>query len=226
MKTNRVLWGLALIVVGVIFGLNAMGYTDINIFFDGWWTLFIIVPCVSGLLRGKEITGNLWGLAIGLVLLGAAQGLLDFRIIRKLAFPAILVICGAAILVKAMIGDRGARKFVEQHRHETGNQDYWATFSSQNLSFSGERFRGVKLTAVFGGIKCDLRGALLETDVVVDATAIFGGVTIIVPQGYRVRLVSNSIFGGVSEDVPHASQEGLITVFVNGNCLFGGVNVK
>lgn len=226
MKTNRILWGLGLIAVGVIFGLNAMGYTDIDLFFDGWWTLFIIVPCLSGLLKGREVTGNLWGLAIGLTLLATAQGFLDFQILRKLAFPAILVIFGVAILVKAMVGDRAARKFVELHRHDIGDQDYWATFSGQNLSFSGEKFRGAKLTAVFGGIKCDLRGALLETDVVVDATAIFGGVTVIVPQGYRVRVVSNSIFGGVSEDVPHASQEGLITVFVNGNCLFGGVSVK
>ena len=43
-KIESILWGLVLIVVGVIIGLNTMGITNINIFFDGWWTLFIIVP--------------------------------------------------------------------------------------------------------------------------------------------------------------------------------------
>ena len=42
-KIESILWGLVLIVVGVIIGLNTMGITNINIFFDGWWTLFIIM---------------------------------------------------------------------------------------------------------------------------------------------------------------------------------------
>ena len=42
---SNVLWGFVLIIIGIVFGLNALDITDINIFFDGWWTLFIIVPC-------------------------------------------------------------------------------------------------------------------------------------------------------------------------------------
>ena len=45
-KISNLLWGCIFIVVGVIFGLNALNITSINIFFDGWWTLFIIVPCI------------------------------------------------------------------------------------------------------------------------------------------------------------------------------------
>ena len=41
---SRILWGIVLIFIGVIWGLNRTGVADINIFFDGWWTLFIIVP--------------------------------------------------------------------------------------------------------------------------------------------------------------------------------------
>ena len=43
-KFRNILWGLVLIILGLIFGGNALGITDINLFFDGWWTLFIIVP--------------------------------------------------------------------------------------------------------------------------------------------------------------------------------------
>ncbi len=38
--------GLILIAIGVIIGLNTLNITDINIFFDGWWTLFIIIPSI------------------------------------------------------------------------------------------------------------------------------------------------------------------------------------
>ena len=48
-NVRNVLWGIVLIAVGVIIALHAFGVADISIFFDGWWTLFIIVPCTVGL---------------------------------------------------------------------------------------------------------------------------------------------------------------------------------
>lgn len=68
-KVSSVILGLLLIVVGVIFALNALNIADIDIFFDGWWTLFIIVPCGVGLFTEREKTGNLIGIAIGVFLL-------------------------------------------------------------------------------------------------------------------------------------------------------------
>ena len=37
---SRILWGIVLVLLGIIWGLNATGVTNIDIFFDGWWTLF------------------------------------------------------------------------------------------------------------------------------------------------------------------------------------------
>ena len=49
---TKILWGTALIAVGGIIALNAFEITGIELFFDGWWTLFIIVPCLVG-ISGK-----------------------------------------------------------------------------------------------------------------------------------------------------------------------------
>lgn len=43
--------GIVLIILGPIVGGNTLGITNINIFFDGWWTLFIIVPCFIAYLK-------------------------------------------------------------------------------------------------------------------------------------------------------------------------------
>ena len=48
-KIENTVIGLILIIIGVIIGLNAFHITNIDLFFDGWWTFFIIVPCVFGL---------------------------------------------------------------------------------------------------------------------------------------------------------------------------------
>ena len=68
-KVSNIIWGLLFIVIGTIFALNALEITDIDIFFDGWWTLFIIIPCAVGLITERDKTGNLIGLAIGVFLL-------------------------------------------------------------------------------------------------------------------------------------------------------------
>ena len=99
-KFGNVLWGLVLIVVGGIFGLNALGITDINIFFDGWWTLFIIVPTFIGLVTDNDKIGNLIGLIIGLIMLFACRGLFDFKLIWKLILPLIFVIIGLSLIFK------------------------------------------------------------------------------------------------------------------------------
>lgn len=58
---SKMLWGIVLIVIGIAIALNALNIANINFFFKGWWTLFIIIPCLIGLFdretEGK--TGNL-----------------------------------------------------------------------------------------------------------------------------------------------------------------------
>lgn len=65
-KVEHILWGLVFIAAGLIIGGNSLGIIDVNLFFNGWWTLFIIVPCFISLLTEKEKTGNIIGLVIGI----------------------------------------------------------------------------------------------------------------------------------------------------------------
>ena len=79
MKRTNILLGIVLIVLGIILLLKAFGIADINIFFDGWWTLFIIVPAAIGLFTDKDKTGNIIALVIGVLLLLASRDLISFE---------------------------------------------------------------------------------------------------------------------------------------------------
>ena len=226
MSKKNIFWGVVLVLLGLIFGLNALGITDINVFFDGWWTLFIIVPCFVGLFTERDKTGNLIGLGIGVALLLACRDILSFQLLWKLLLPAVLVIVGFSIILKGTFTDKAARQFVLENKNDPQARDYCATFSGQKLNFYGERFNGARLNAIFGSVKCDLTGSVIDHDVVVDCCAVFGGIDVIVPENYRVKICANSIFGGVSEEKPHNKQEGAVTVYINGSCVFGGVSVK
>ena len=78
------LWGLVFIILGLVVGLNALGITNINLFFKGWWTLFIIVPCFIDLFNNKDKVGNCIGLIFGILLLLSCYDLFSFDIVFKL----------------------------------------------------------------------------------------------------------------------------------------------
>lgn len=226
-KSTGVLWGIVLIGLGIIFALNALNVTDIDIFFDGWWTLFIIVPCGIGLINEKEKTGNLIGLLIGVVLLLGCLDVLRFDLVGKLIFPVILVVIGVSFIFKTTMGSKTRKEIkIIVDKNNTAKEEYCSTFSSQNLNFDGQEFKGTGVSAVFGGIKIDLTGAVITEDVVINASAVFGGVDIIVPTEYNVKVDSNSIFGGVSTKRSTKPIEGAPTVYVNATCVFGGVDIK
>ena len=57
----------------------------------------------------------------------------------------------------------------------------------------------------------------------IDATAIFGGIDILVPENVIVKVQSTALFGGVKSK--HEGKEGFV-VYVKGTAVFGGIEVK
>lgn len=225
-KLSKILWGVVLILVGGIFALNAFGITNFEIFFDGWWTLFIIVPCFIGIFSEREKTGNIIGLLTGIFLLLCCQNVLSFGVFWKLVIPAIIVIIGLKLIFSAVLGDKATKMIAVSRQNGNNVKTGCATFSGQDLNLDGEVFEGAELNAVFGGVKCDIRNAIIEKDCAITASAIFGGIDIFVPDNVNVKIISNSIFGGVSEKKHHPYVENAVTVYINATCIFGGVEIK
>lgn len=224
MKISNSLWGIVLIVLGVIFGLNALDITNINVFFDGWWTLFIIVPCFINLFTEEDKTGNLIGIVIGLCLLLGCQDILKFELIWKLMFPFILVMFGLSLIFKDTINSK-IKKEIKKLSKNT-DKEYCSTFGSQMVEFDNEEFKGCNLNAVFGSTKCDLKEAIIKEDCVINASAIFGSVTILVPKDVNVKITSTPIFGGVSDERKKKVKDAKITIYINATCMFGGIEIK
>ena len=130
-KINKVLWGVFFIVIGVIIGTNALGITNINMFFKGWWTLIIIVPCFVGLFSNENEgkIGNLVGILIGVGLLLSANGLISFDLIMKMILPLILVAIGLSLIFNETIKSKVSKKGKEGRKN--GLENIVATFAEQ-----------------------------------------------------------------------------------------------
>lgn len=224
-NARRVIWGVILIAVAVLFALKALEIVKIDGLFRGWWTLFIIVPCGIGLFTEREKTGNLIGLIIGLLLLLKSREILPgFVDIWKLILCAVVLVVGLNMLLTGLFGKtekeivRLTKERVERERKGC------AVFSGCDMRLGGEVFEGADLLAVFGGVECDLRDAIIEKDCVIRASVVFGGIDILTPSNVNVKVDSVCIFGGFSNKKPLIPDAP--TIYVSGVTAFGGVDIK
>ncbi len=228
-KVKDILWGLVLIAVGIFVTLEILdlGFT---IFFDGWWTLFIIVPCTIGLFTEKNKFGNLFCILIGIGLFFVVRDKIDLLTLGKLLVPVLLILLGIHIIFRTFFQKKQTTLSAEAKRPQqtTGKTDaeYTSMFSGDDINYNGQLFEGTSLTALFGGIECDLRGAIITHDVEISATAIFGGIDIFVPTNVRINIDSSASFcGGVSNKAKIADASApCITIRSTG--IFGGIEIK
>ena len=224
-KFSNILWGLLFIVLGVMIGLNSFGVTNINFFFDGWWTLFLIIPCFIEFFRSKIKVLNVIGIATGVALLLFCQGIFSLEMLWKLALPTILVLIGVALVFKdAIFAPKSAP--ARKRSDKKGQEDKYSTsFSSKSIKYDGQVFYGNDLSATFGSITCDLRNAIINEDIIINANATFGSIDILLPLGVNVDIKSSGI-GGTYNNTNRDTIAGAPTVFVSSMCLLGNVELK
>lgn len=226
---KSIIWGIVLVTLGVLLGGRAAGLFDFDIFFDGWWTLFIIIPCFIGLLTEKGArVSNMIGLGVGVLLLLACQDVIAFDMFWKLLVPGIIIIIGLALIFKNLFAKQFNDKVkeIKKDLKDGANGEEIAAFSGQNVNMDGEEFKGKKISAVFGGFKLDLRGAKIDKEAVVEASAVFGGIEIFVPEKSVVKIKSNSAFGGIKKTHKDSDDKGAPVIYINGSAVFGGIEVK
>lgn len=225
-KFSGIIWGIVLITVGILFAGKSLHLFDFDIFFDGWWTLFIIIPSFIGLITDKDKSGSLIGLTAGVLLLLACQKVIAFDLVWKLLVTAIIIIIGFSLLFKSIF-NKNICGGVKKSNNKIGKDDtITAIFSSQDLNADGQEFNGTELTAIFGGIDLDLRNAKIKDGATINATAIFGGIDIKVSDDVEIVLKSDSVFGGADNTKSDSKKDKKNRLYINATCIFGGLEIK
>ncbi len=104
-KLFGVVLGILIAAAGVLYALSSFNIISFDVSFNGWWTAFIIVPSIYGLITSKDKAGNLIALCVGICLLLAARDIIDYGMIWKLLLPAVIVLIGIKIVVKSLQGE-------------------------------------------------------------------------------------------------------------------------
>ena len=215
MNKKNLFWGIVLIVVGILFLGRNMNWWNFSIFFEGWWTLFLIVPSIISLVRKESMGTSFLILVLGVLMLLASQEVIEWSTIWKVFLPIIIMVVGLSIIF-------GNRK-VKTKKVKGNAKEYVAIFSGVD-EMIGKIESDFKVTSVFGGVELDMRDVKLEEDLIIDCFTLFGGIDIRLPKDVKVEVNGLPIFGGV-ENKYRNNDEAKVTIYINHTTIFGGVDL-
>ena len=212
MNRKNIFWGLLLIIVGVLFLGRNMEWWDFSLFFRGWWTLFLIIPSLIGLIKRESIGCSFLVLILGILMLLASQDIIEWSIIWKIFVPLIIIVVGLSII----FGNKRVRSV------RANAKEYVAVFSGIDEIIK-EIKSDFKVTSVFGGVELDLRDVDLKNDLVIDCFCLFGGIDIRLPKDVKLEISGFPVFGGVENK--YHNKDSKVTVYVNQMTIFGGIDL-
>ena len=141
--------------------------------------------------------------------------------------PVLLLYLGATMIVSSYrrdpnqwlqrplpIGEDGKRICCSVH------------YGGDEYTYHGETFHGARLDAFCGGIRIDLRQAVITEDEEIAVHTFCGGIELFVPTHVNVVVTSRSFLGGVGNHATHATDPNAPTIHIVADNFLGGMDVK
>jgi hypothetical protein len=139
-----------------------------------------------------------------------------------------LLIAGLAAMVIPLI----LATKVKQQRPGVGDEtsdeiDFVVIFEGRELRSRATAFRGGRVLCWYGGAELDLVGATPHpAGIRLQATCVFGGLTVRVPPGWQVDVRARNVFGGTDDSRPAAvPATGAPILVLETLSVFGGIGV-
>jgi hypothetical protein len=234
--TNRLMFGLVFIALGVLWTLDYRGVLDASKILVWWpaaavaWGLVLLFGI--GVPRCRTL-GGIW------LALGTICGLDALHVWRFSAFdllPLFLVFVGVLLVTRAWRGTRldaggpgsaGGPGGPGSPPSEGAHANFFTILSGAERRVSAQEFQGGEATAILGGLTLDLRGArLAQGRAVLDLFAMWGGIEIIAPPGWRVVSRVSPLLGAYVDSMPPVADAGAPTLELRGYAVMGGVDVR
>ena len=222
-RLGNILWGLLFIIIGVGLGGNALDVWDFNLFFDGWWTLFIIIPSIISMVQSGVNTDNVIALSIGVVLFLTCIDCVPMYILKKLIIPIILIFVGIRVM---LVGTKRKGEPKNISADKENKAGIVAIFGGHETKYPNEILNYAEVLSVFGGATFDLTDAIIDKDIKIDVISVFGASTIIVPRNCKIKVSSVPIFGGTSNRAEPNEDLNAHTIYISAVSVFGGTDIR
>jgi hypothetical protein len=99
-------------------------------------------------------------------------------------------------------------------------------YGGDEYVYRGEPFHGARLDAFCGGIRMDLREAVITEDEEIDIHTFCGGIELYVPAHVNIVVKSRSFIGGVGNGATRNAAPQAPTIHIVASNFCGGVDIK
>ena len=235
MKKN---FGILLVgIVFLVFGgtyvvARLMGY-DPPFFFDGWWTLFLMVPAVISMVETGVNIGNTIVLVLGALLLCWEQEWIE-NMNFTLILSVLMVVLGGYLIIRVFVGKpqkvSQTTLFGKELQWRIDGRDmpsFTAIFSSISVRNTSRSLLSATCSAIFGRLRVDLSETVITHDVTIFCNAVLGQVTVFAPRNVRIVCRNVPLLGGVqlrAESLPPDAAAPIVTL--DCTTVLGGVDIR
>lgn len=228
---SRSQWfGIALIVVGILLLLNALGLLPELGWLLEWWPVMLIALGIRIILRKPDsLIGGLITIALGCLLL--ADNIIAGFDFWVAAVPVTLIVIGLGIVLRPL--RRPGVQIVTSFTFARGAPSLADELINVVAIFSGARhtivspsFRGGTVQAIFGGVELDLRPAqMAATEASLDVEVIFGSIEIYVPPHWQVVIEGTPLFGSIENKTHTVLQDSSPILRIHASVAFGSIEI-
>jgi hypothetical protein len=252
---DKLFLGIAFLVAGVFFSLDAMDIVEVGSLFD-WWPLLLVAIGLAKVVQPGSGESKAWGLFLVVFFsFWLAHNLELINMHPTHLWPLVLLFIGGTMIWRSMHREPKAPETDLSGRPDvllgpdgsapapgmpplpvtpivSGPASPDAVVNATALLGGVKRrctspdFRGGYATAVMGGCVIDLRdAAIASSPVVIETFAWWGGIEIRVPREWTVVTEGTAILGAFEDKTSHRGVGGQ-TLLVRGVVIMGGVEIK
>jgi predicted membrane protein len=219
----QLVMGVVIIVVGLLFTLENLGFIEADAYLRYWPVVLIAVGLMKLWAGGRGATfPGLLFFFVGVWLLLQSMEIVTISLWSL--WPLLLIFAGGSMIRRGIYGPSCTRGVADTDGHSTVSA--MAVLGGVNRGNNSKTFRGGDLTAVMGGCQIDLRNAAIEGDAVIDVFAMWGGIEIKVPENWSVSGRVTPILGGYEDKTRPPREAGTQRLIVRGMVIMGGVEIK
>lgn len=220
-RSGRVMGGVILVAIGLIFMARQMGL-DLPYWLFSWPVILIAVGFYIGGRHSFRIGGWVVPIIIGSVFL--VEDVFYDIDMRHFLWPSIIIGIGLYMILRP----RGASR-----RWDSGSissedvLDATSVFSGTKKNIISKDFKGGTITNMFGGTDLNLMQADINGTAIIDSTTIFGGTKLVIPAHWNLKSDVVCIFGGIDDKRQIGKEsDSNKTLVLKGTCIFGGIDIK
>lgn len=217
-QLSRIILGLVILGIGIGFLLDSFNVFNFGVIAAQWWPLAVIL--VGLLIFLNDVKNYLWALLV--VGVGVLWQLKELGIADvnpwQLFWPAVIIVVGLSILFN--------RSATRLRASKSERDDMTAILGGSDQRNTSQDFKGSKVTAVMGGVKLDLRKAVIKKEATIEVFSFWGGVELVVPRDITVKNQTSVILGGVEDKSEREGGKDAPVLYVVGDVIMAGVEIK